>query len=146
MAQLFPLHMLTGHSWLCYQALPSLLAGCVASSQSLGVCLSSSAIDSFRKNSRRRFRFSRLDMRLNFFRERRKYFWFLFCFRRGKGSTPPPPFFSGSSACPPLVPVKLFPPPPNLRDREKHSFSFPLCALLKSILYSLCKQGREKKT
>lgn len=121
--------------------LTSMLAGCIASSQSVGACFSSSAAGSFRKNSRRRFRFSKLAMRVNFFRERRRYFWFLFCFRRGKGRTPPP-VFSGSSVCPPLVPTRLLPPPPNLRDREKQSFSFPLCELLRSMLYSLCSKRR----
>lgn len=120
--------------WL---VLPSLLVCCVAS-QSSGLCLASRPTASFRKNSCLQFRFSRLAMRGNFFLDSRRYFWFLRCFRRENGRTAPP-VFSGNSACPVLAPGRLLSPPPNLRAREKQSFSFPLWALLKSMPYSRCQ-------
>lgn len=118
-------------------ALPSLLVFCTAS-QSSGLCLASRPTASFRKNSHLQFRLSRLVMRGNFFLDSRRYFWFLRCFRREKGRTVPP-VFSENSACPVLAPGRLLSPPPNLRAREKQSFSFPLWALLKSMPYSRCQ-------
>lgn len=140
------------HSTLCMPqnftangclALPSLLVCCMAS-QSSEPCLPSRSTASFRKNSCLQFRLSRLAMRGNFFLDSRRYFWFLRCFRRENGRTVPP-VFSENSACPGLAPGRLLSPPPNLRAREKQSFSFPLWALLKSMPYSRCQDNNIKR-